>query len=178
SAQKRADTCPSRIRSPEQNDLHPALSAHRAVPAAHWNADQQGRALHALRGFLFLANEGKIRRRHYEEQLNQASCLNLVTNAVVLWNTVYMSAVLDQLKAKGYPVDDAECCASLASTLREHQSLREISLQRRRRIPPQGSPPTEGTPCRLGYRGSTAFNSRTEPHLNRRQPRFLLRPRN
>ena len=68
----------------------------------------KGEALHALRGFLFLANEGKIRRRHYEEQLNQASCLNLVTNAVVLWNTVYMSAVLDQLKAQGYPVDDAD----------------------------------------------------------------------
>jgi len=68
----------------------------------------KGEALHALRGFLFLANEGKIRRRYYEEQLNQASCLNLVTNAVVLWNTVYMSAVLDQLKAEGYPVDDAD----------------------------------------------------------------------
>src|SRR5271167_1228691 len=34
---------------------------------------------------------------------------------------------------------------ALASTLREHQSLREISLQRRGRIPPQGSPPTEAT---------------------------------
>jgi TnpA family transposase len=68
----------------------------------------KGEALHALRGFLFLANEGKIRRRYYQEQLNQASCLNLVTNAVVLWNTVYMSAVLEQLKAEGYPVDDAD----------------------------------------------------------------------
>jgi TnpA family transposase len=68
----------------------------------------KGEALHALRGFLFLANEAKIRRRHYEEQLNQASCLNLVTNAVVLWNTVYMSAVLDQLKAQGYRVDNAD----------------------------------------------------------------------
>jgi Tn3 transposase DDE domain len=36
---------------------------------------------------------------NYEEQLNQASCLNLVTNAVVLWNTV-MNAVLDQQKAE------------------------------------------------------------------------------
>ena len=66
----------------------------------------KGEALHALRGFLFLANEGRIRRRHYEEQLNQASCLNLVTNAVVLWNTVYMKAVLDQLQAEGQHVDD------------------------------------------------------------------------
>jgi TnpA family transposase len=44
----------------------------------------KGEALHALRGFLFVANEGQIRRRYYEEQLNQVSCLNLVTNAVVL----------------------------------------------------------------------------------------------
>ena len=35
-----------------------------------------------------------------EEQLNEVSCLNVVTNAVVLWNTVYMSAVLDQLRQK------------------------------------------------------------------------------
>src|SRR5208282_4182292 len=41
------------------------------------------------------------------------------------------------------------CCASLASTLREHQSLLEISLQRRRRISPQGSPPTEATRFRI-----------------------------
>jgi hypothetical protein len=45
---------------------------------------------------------------YYEEQLNQASCLNLVTNAVVLWNTVYMKAVLDQLKAEGHHVDDVD----------------------------------------------------------------------
>ncbi|MEE9147851.1 MAG: Tn3 family transposase, partial [Candidatus Tectomicrobia bacterium] len=68
----------------------------------------KGEALHALRRFLFLANEGKIRRRHHEEQINQASCLNLVTNAVVLWNTVYMSAVLDQLRAEGHQVSDGD----------------------------------------------------------------------
>jgi TnpA family transposase len=55
--------------------------------------------LHALRGFLFVANEGKIRHHYDEEQLNRVSYLNLVTNAVVLWNTVYMSAVLDQLNS-------------------------------------------------------------------------------
>jgi len=68
----------------------------------------KGEALHALRGFLFVANEGKIRRHYDEEQLNQVSCLNLVTNAVVLWNTVYMSAVLDQLRSEGYNVDDVD----------------------------------------------------------------------
>jgi rRNA maturation protein Nop10 len=58
--------------------------------------------------FLFVANEGKIRRRYDEEQLNQVSCLNLVTNAVVLWNTVYLSAVLDQLRTEDHNVDDGD----------------------------------------------------------------------
>lgn len=37
---------------------------------------------------------------------NQAQCLNLVTNAVVLWNTVYMSAALDELRAAGHRFTD------------------------------------------------------------------------
>lgn len=52
----------------------------------------KGEALHALRRFLFFANEGKIRCPQLEEQANQAGCLTLVTNAVVTWNTVYMAA--------------------------------------------------------------------------------------
>jgi Tn3 transposase DDE domain len=59
SAQKRADTCPSRIRSPEQNDLHPAVSAHRASPAAHWNADQQGRSSACLARFPLSCKRGQ-----------------------------------------------------------------------------------------------------------------------
>jgi hypothetical protein len=35
----------------------------------------------------------------------EASCLNLVTNAVIVWNTVYMGAVIDRLKAKGERID-------------------------------------------------------------------------
>ena len=68
----------------------------------------KGEAMHALRRFLFVAHEGQIRRRHLEEQLNQAGCLNLVTNAVVVWNTVYMAAALEQLRAEGHPVDEAD----------------------------------------------------------------------
>jgi TnpA family transposase len=35
---------------------------------------------------------------------HQASCLNLVTNAVIGWNTVSMTAVVEQLQQEGYPV--------------------------------------------------------------------------
>lgn len=61
----------------------------------------KGESLHALRRFLFFAHEGRILRRSNEEQINQASCLNLVTNAVILWNTVYMGAAVYTLKSEG-----------------------------------------------------------------------------
>jgi hypothetical protein len=32
-------------------------------------------------------------------------CLNLVTNAVVVWNTVYMGAVIHRLRAEGGRID-------------------------------------------------------------------------
>lgn len=44
----------------------------------------KGEALHAPRRFLVIAHEGKIRRKDQEEQQDQAGCLNLLTNAVVV----------------------------------------------------------------------------------------------
>lgn len=54
-----------------------------------------------------------------EAQASQASCLNLLTNAVVAWNTVYMAAALDQLREEGHPVDD-EDVAHLSPVRYEH----------------------------------------------------------
>jgi TnpA family transposase len=51
----------------------------------------KGEALHGLREFLLFANKGALRKKQDEELRNQAGCLNLVTNAVVTWNTVYMA---------------------------------------------------------------------------------------
>lgn len=68
----------------------------------------KGEALHALRRYLFVANEAQIRKRHLEDQLNQAACLNLVTNAVIVWNTVYMWAVMEQLKKEGHQIEEAD----------------------------------------------------------------------
>jgi TnpA family transposase len=68
----------------------------------------KGESLHALRDFLFVAEKGVIRRKQEEAQTNQAMCLNLVTNAVVVWNTVYMQAVLDQLCTEGTLVQEED----------------------------------------------------------------------
>lgn len=68
----------------------------------------KGESLHALRRFLFVANEGHIRKHYLAEQLVQTACLTLVTNAVIVWNTVYMQAALDQIKQDGFVVDDSD----------------------------------------------------------------------
>ena len=57
--------------------------------------------LHALRRFLFFSHEGKVQRRQADQQTNQVLCLNLVTNAIVTWNTVYMNAAIERLRAEG-----------------------------------------------------------------------------
>jgi TnpA family transposase len=68
----------------------------------------KGEGLHALRRFLFLGNWGRLRKGQPEEHALQALMLTLVTNAVVVWNTRYMAAVLDTLRAEGYAVREED----------------------------------------------------------------------
>lgn len=68
----------------------------------------KGEMLHSLRRFLFFAHQGQIRYSQNEDLTNQASCLNLVTNAVVAWNTTYMAAAINQLKAESFPICETD----------------------------------------------------------------------
>ena len=79
----------------------------------------KGEALHGLREFILFANKGVLRKKQEEELMNQARCLNLVTNAVVTWNTVYMAAVIKQLRAEGKTVNE-EDIARLSPARYEH----------------------------------------------------------
>jgi TnpA family transposase len=79
----------------------------------------KGEALHGLREFLLFANKGTLRKKQEEELRNQAGCLNLVTNAVVTWNTVYMAAVIERLRAEGKIVSE-EDIARLSPARYEH----------------------------------------------------------
>jgi len=79
----------------------------------------KGEALHELREFLLFANKGVLRKKQEGELMNQAGCLNLVTNAVVTWNTVYMAAVIEQLRAEGRTVNE-EDIARLSPARYEH----------------------------------------------------------
>lgn len=61
----------------------------------------KGEAIHDLRKYLRFADEGEVRLKDLEDQSNQAGCLTLVTNAVIVWNTVYMWEAIEHLRSIG-----------------------------------------------------------------------------
>jgi len=67
-----------------------------------------GEQLHALRRAIFYANEGHIRQRTPEQQAEQAPCLAIVVNAIIAWNNVYTTLVLDELRADGELITTGE----------------------------------------------------------------------
>lgn len=76
-------------------------------------------ALHALRRFIAYGNLGELRKSQPEEHADQAACLNLVVNAIVVWNTVYMQAAIAQLRKEGQQIAD-EDLKHLSPTRFEH----------------------------------------------------------
>lgn len=61
----------------------------------------RGETRHRLASWLFFANQGVFRTGDYEEIMNKVSCLSLLSNAVLVWNTVRMTEILAQLRAAG-----------------------------------------------------------------------------
>lgn len=47
---------------------------------------------------------GELRQRYREGQEDQLGALGLVVNVIVLWNTIYMDAALNQIRAEGFDV--------------------------------------------------------------------------
>ena len=66
----------------------------------------KGEARNAVARAVFFNRLGEIRDRSFEQQRYRASGLNLVTAAVVLWNTVYLERAAHALRSNGHAVDD------------------------------------------------------------------------
>ncbi|MFL5335734.1 MAG: Tn3 family transposase [Geminicoccaceae bacterium] len=64
----------------------------------------RGESRHALARWLFFANQGEFRTSDYEAIMSKASCLGLLSNAVVLWNTLQMERIVTELRAGGMVV--------------------------------------------------------------------------
>ncbi|MBC8751043.1 MULTISPECIES: Tn3 family transposase [Paraburkholderia] len=82
----------------------------------------RGEARHGLARTVFHGKRGELRQRYREGQEDQLSALGLVVNVIVLWNTIYMEAVLKQLRSEGYPVQH-EDVARLSPLIHDHANM-------------------------------------------------------
>ena len=67
----------------------------------------KGEARNALARAVFFYRLGEIRDRSFEQQRYRASGLNLVTAAIVLWNTAYLDRATAAVRGNGEPLDEA-----------------------------------------------------------------------
>jgi len=79
----------------------------------------RGEARHTLARWLFFANRGEFRDGDLNEIMNKTSCLSLLSNAAVVWNTARIQKIVDQLRGSNQTVRD-EDLARIWPLLHEH----------------------------------------------------------
>ena len=79
----------------------------------------RGESRHSLARSIFHGKRGELRKRYREGQEDQLGALGLVVNMIVLWNTIYIEAALNQLRLEGYSVRD-EDVARLSPFIHDH----------------------------------------------------------
>ena len=62
----------------------------------------RGEGRHQLADHIFFANQGRFRSGDYFEMMNKASCMSLLSNAVLVWNTWQMGKILDEAQSEGH----------------------------------------------------------------------------
>ena len=68
----------------------------------------RGEGRHRLARAICHGQRGEIRKRYREGQEDQLEALGLVTNAVVLWNTIYMQASLEHLRQQSFEIREED----------------------------------------------------------------------
>ena len=71
---------------------------------------------------IFHGKRGEPRQRYREGQEDQLGALGLVVNMIVLWNTIYMEAALNQLRLEGHQVCEADV-ARLSPLIHDHINM-------------------------------------------------------
>jgi TnpA family transposase len=107
--------------TPRQNGLSVALRdigrIERSIFICDWLLDpklrrrshailNKGESRHALARAVFLHQLGELRNRVAETMSYRASGLNLVVNAIILWNTVYLSRAVRFVRDQGTDIPD------------------------------------------------------------------------
>ena len=66
----------------------------------------KGEYRHKLPRWIFFANQGEFTTGDYQEIMNKSSCLSLVSNAILYWNTVKIDQIVNELRQNGEIVED------------------------------------------------------------------------
>lgn len=85
----------------------------------------KGEYRHKLPRWIFFADQGEFTTGDYEEIMNKASSLSLVSNAILYWNTLKINDIVEQLRQQGEDIDD--------------ESLSHISLLPYKHVLPNGT---------------------------------------
>jgi TnpA family transposase len=85
----------------------------------------KGEYRHKLPRRIFFADQGEFNTGDYEEIMNKASCLSLVSNAILYWNTIKINDIIEGLRAQGEVI--------------EEETLSHISLLPFRHVVPNGT---------------------------------------
>ena len=98
-----------------------ALEAHPLVGVTE-SAGEPGSYGEVCARAVFFGRQGRFGDSGYEAQLNRASALSLVINAITVWNTRYLAAAADELARQGRPVAEG-VWTHLSPLLWEHIHL-------------------------------------------------------
>jgi TnpA family transposase len=79
----------------------------------------KGEDRHKLARAVFHGKRGELRQRYHEGQEDQLGALGLIVNIIVLWNTIYINAALQQLEQEGLEIQ-SEDIARLSPLVFEH----------------------------------------------------------
>jgi TnpA family transposase len=60
----------------------------------------KGEAMNALARAIFFGKRGELRERELQDQLQRASALNILINAICVWNTRYLEKAIEHLKTQ------------------------------------------------------------------------------
>ncbi|MEC7469674.1 MAG: Tn3 family transposase, partial [Pseudomonadota bacterium] len=66
----------------------------------------KGEYRHKLPRWIFFADQGEFTTGDYEEIMNKASSLSFVSNAILYWNTIKISDIVELLRQQGEEIDD------------------------------------------------------------------------
>ena len=81
----------------------------------------KGEAANALARAIFFAKRGEFHERDLQDQMQRASVLNILMNAITVWNTVYLSKAIEYLRERNELNEDLLSHVSLLNW--EHINL-------------------------------------------------------